>query len=70
MSNHKEEFKKYEKLRLKMYDYFDGIMPRNGNGFYEFEKVDKRTKEMYEMFFQLDYQARVIRGIAINCINE
>jgi hypothetical protein len=70
MDNHKEEFKKYEKMRLKMYDYFDDIIPKNENGFYEFEKVDKRIKEMYEMFFQLDYQARVIRGIAINCINE
>jgi len=65
----KDEFKKYEEMRMRMYDFFDRVMPKNQDGVYDFEKAPKiDAKEVYEMFFALDYQARKIRGIAIDAL--
>lgn len=63
------EFKKYEKMRMQMYDFFDKYIPKKDDGSYDFEKAEKiDAKEAYDMFFKLDYQARRIRGIAIDCL--
>jgi len=69
MEKAREEFKKYEKMRMQMYDFFDKVIPKNQDGMYDFEKASKiDAKEVYEMFFALDYQARKIRGIAIDAL--
>ena len=63
------EFKKYEKMRLKMYDYFDSLIPKDEKGIYDFKRAKNLdVKEVFEMFCKLDYQARKIRGIAVNCL--
>jgi len=63
------EFKKYEKMRMQMYDFFDKYIPKKDDGTYDFEKAQNLdAKESFNMFFKLDYQARKIRGIAINCL--
>ena len=65
----KKEFKKYEEMRMKMYDLFDEIIPKKSDGTYDFAKAQKvDPKEFFDLFFKLDYQARKIRGIAINCL--
>ena len=64
-----KEFKKYEEMRMQMYDFFDRFIPKKSDGTYDFEnggQID--AKEAFDMFFKLDYQARKIRGIAINCL--
>lgn len=64
-----KEFKKYEKMRMNMYDFFDKHIPKDENGVYDFKNAKSiDAKEIFDMFFKLDYQARKIRGIAVNCL--
>lgn len=66
-----KEFKKYEKMRLEMYDFFDRFIPKKSDGTYDFENAKLiDAKEAFERFFALDYQARRIRGIAMECLSE
>ena len=63
------EFKKYEKMRQQMYEFLEEFIPKDENGRLDFAKakcID--AKEVFDRWFKLDYQARKIRGIAINCL--
>ncbi len=65
----KKEFKKYEKMRNEMYEFLEKEIPKRADGSLDFERAGKiDAKEVFEKWFQLDYQARKIRGIAINCL--
>ncbi len=63
----KEETDKLMELRNEFYAFLDTIIPKDKFGVYDFSgnpKLD--AKEVYEKFYQLDYQARKLRGILIN----
>ena len=69
VSSAEKEFKKYENMRMQMYDYFDRLIPKTEDGVYDFSQAKKaNSQELFDMFFKLDYQARKIRGIAIQCL--
>ncbi len=64
-----EEFKKYERMRQEMYDLFERYIPKKGDGTFDFSEakcID--AKEIFDLCFKLDYQARKIRGIAIKAL--
>ena len=64
-----EEFKKYEKMRMEMYEFLEKFIPKDANGALDLSKAEKvDAKEVFDRWFKLDYQARKIRGIAINCL--
>ncbi len=64
-----KEFKKYEQMRMEMYEFLESFIPKDKNGTLDFSKAkDIPAKEIYDRWFKLDYQARKIRGIAINCL--
>ena len=63
------EFKKYEKMRQEMYEFLEEFIPKDENGRLDFAKANSiDAKEVFDRWFKLDYQARKIRGIAINCL--
>ena len=63
------EFKKYEKMRMDMYEFLEQFIPKDENGRYDFKNAKKiNAKEIFDRWFKLDYQARKIRGIAIDCL--
>ncbi len=62
----RKEMKQYEKCRNDFYALFDNKIPKNENGMFDFEKAPKLdAKEVYDLFFKLDYQARKLRGLLI-----
>ena len=62
-----EELKRYEKARESFYSYLDSKIPKKENGLYDFEYAEPLdAKEIYELFYKLDYQARKIRGMVVN----
>ncbi len=64
-----KEFKKYEQMRMEMYEFLEDFIPKDENGVLDFSKAKNiPAKEIYDRWFKLDYQARKIRGIAINCL--
>ncbi len=64
-----KEFKAYEKMRLEMYDFLEQFIPKDENGQLDFSQAKSiPAKEVFDRWFALDYQARKIRGIAINCL--
>ncbi len=64
-----KEFKRYEEMRMEIYDLFEKKIPKKPDGTYDFEAAKPlEAKEMFDLFFKLDYQARKIRGIAINAL--
>ena len=64
-----KEFKKYEQMRMEMYEFLESFIPKDKNGALDFSKAkDIPAKEIYDRWFKLDYQARKIRSIAINCL--
>ncbi|WP_041354051.1 hypothetical protein [Nitratiruptor sp. SB155-2] len=63
------EFKAYEKMRLEMYDFLERYIPKDENGQLDFSKAGCiPANEVFDRWFALDYQARKIRGIAVNCL--
>jgi hypothetical protein len=64
-----QEFKLYEKMRGEMYEFLERYIPKKADGSLDFENAGKvDAKEVFDRWFKLDYQARKIRGIAINCL--
>ena len=64
-----EEFKRYEKMRTQMYEFLEEFIPKKADGSLDFDNAkDLNAKEVFDRWFKLDYQARKIRGIAINCL--
>ena len=64
-----EEFKRYEKMRNEMYEFLENFIPKKEDGSLDFEHAKEvSAKEVFDRWFKLDYQARKIRGIAINCL--
>ncbi len=64
-----KEFKKYEQMRQEMYEFLERHIPKDERGVLQFDQAQKiDAKEIYDRWFKLDYQARRIRGIAINCL--
>ncbi len=62
----RKEMKKYEECRNAFYTLFDNEIPKKENGMFDFEKAPKLdAKEVYDLFFKLDYQARKLRGLLI-----
>jgi len=62
------EFKKFNEIRDDFFDMFDKNIPKKDNNI-EFDfttSVTLNAKEVYELFFKLDYQARKIRGFLAN----
>lgn len=57
------EFKAYEKQRNEWFDFFDKHQNVDENGINTFSgEID--IKDMYAMFYKLDYQSRKVRAIA------
>ncbi|MCV6606733.1 MAG: hypothetical protein OIF32_00850 [Campylobacterales bacterium] len=67
-----KEFKGYEGIRNEFFAYLDSKIPfKEGTNSYDFEKAEKlNPEEIYELFFKLDYQARKVRGVGIELLNE
>ena len=64
-----QEFKKYEQMRGEMYEFLERYIPKKEDGSLDFERAGQvSAKEIFDRWFRLDYQARRIRGIAINCL--
>ncbi len=64
-----EEFKKYEQMRMEMYEFLERYIPKDANGALDFSRAKEiPADEIFDRWFKLDYQARKIRGIAINCL--
>ncbi len=62
----RKEMKKYEERRNEFYALFDREIPKDKNGLFDFDNAPKLdAKEVYDLFFKLDYQARKIRGLLI-----
>ncbi|RUM68353.1 MAG: hypothetical protein DSZ05_01245 [Sulfurospirillum sp.] len=62
----RKEMKKYEQTRNAFYDLFDREIPKKENGMFDFDAAPKLdAKEVYDLFFKLDYQARKLRGLLI-----
>ncbi len=62
----RKEMKKYEEQRNAFYALFDNEIPKKENGMFDFDNAPKLdAKEVYDLFFKLDYQARKIRGLLI-----
>jgi len=62
----KKEMKKYEACRTEFYDFLDQAIPKKENGLFDFDNAPKLdAKEVYDLFFKLDYQARKVRGLLI-----
>jgi len=62
------EFKKFNEIRDNFFEVFDDNVPKKENNM-EFDFSSSPTldaKEVYELFFKLDYQARKIRGFLAN----
>ncbi|HIP59455.1 MAG TPA: hypothetical protein EYH01_03395 [Campylobacterales bacterium] len=56
----------YEMARNEFYDFLDTKVAKKDNGQFDFEtSKDLNAKEVYELFFKLDYQARKVRGLLI-----
>ncbi|NPA83624.1 MAG: hypothetical protein GXO38_04000 [Epsilonproteobacteria bacterium] len=65
----KEEFRRYEEMRQEMYQFLEGAIPRKADGSLDLERAGQLdAKELFERWFKLDYQARRIRAIAIECL--
>lgn len=66
------EFKEYEKIRNEFFSFLDENIPfKEGSSSYDFEKCKTLDAEdVYKLFFKLDYQARKVRGVAIDLVNE
>ena len=57
------EFKAYEQQRNEWFSFFDSHQKIDENGVNTFTgTID--IKDMYDMFYKLDYQARKVRAIA------
>ena len=67
-----KEFKAYEKQRNEFFSYLDSKIPfLDGTNSYDFKKSKALDpEEIYELFFKLDYQARKVRCVGIDLINE
>ena len=67
-----KEFKSYEAIRNEFFSYMDSKIPfLEGSNSYDFEKAKALDpEEIYELFFKLDYQARKVRCVGIDLINE
>ncbi|WP_200763678.1 CmeU family protein [Nitrosophilus alvini] len=64
-----KELKAYEKIRNEFYSYLDSKIPKKENGMFDFENAEQLdAKEIYELFYKLDYQARKIRGMVVNLL--
>ncbi len=62
----RKEMKKYEQRRNEFYALFDSQVPKKENGMFDFDNAPKLdAKEVYDLFFKLDYQARKLRGLLI-----
>ena len=62
----KKEMRAYEMTRNEFYDFLDANVAKKSNGQFDFETSnDLNAKEVYELFFKLDYQARKVRGLLI-----
>jgi hypothetical protein len=62
----KKEMRAYEMARNSFYDYLDVNVAKKENGQFDFDvSKDLNAKEVYELFFKLDYQARKVRGLLI-----
>ena len=62
----RKEMKKYEETRNAFYALFDNKIPKNENGLFDFSNAPQLdAKEVYDLFFKLDYQARKLRGLLI-----
>ena len=63
------EFKAYERMRLEMYDFLEKYIPKDESGRLDFSQAKCiPASEVFDRWFALDYQARKIRGIAVNCL--
>ena len=62
----KKQMRAYEMARNEFYDFLDVKVAKLDNGQFDFDSSkDLNAKEVYELFFKLDYQARKVRGLLI-----
>lgn len=67
-----KEFKEYENAREEFFSFLDTNIPlKEGTNSFDFDKCESlNAKEVYELFFKLDYQARKVRGVAVELVKE
>ncbi|OQX73001.1 MAG: hypothetical protein B6D59_06860 [Campylobacteraceae bacterium 4484_4] len=62
----RKEMKAYEAARNEFFKLFDEKIPKKPNGLFDFsDHPTLDAKEVYELFYKLDYQARKLRGLLI-----
>jgi N-acetyl-gamma-glutamylphosphate reductase len=68
----KREIKEFFKIRETFYEFFDKNLPKDKSGFvFDFDADTKLdAKELYELFYKYDYQARKVFGTTINHFSE
>ena len=68
----RKEFKEYESVRDEFFNFLDKNIPFiKGTNSYDFGRAKSLDpKEVYELFFKLDYQARKVRGIAVELVKD
>ena len=65
-----QEIKKYEKVREEFYNFLDNNLESSINGFNFEKRPTLPSKEVYEKFYKLDYQARRLRAILIELMDK
>ena len=62
-----KETERLIEIRKEFYEYLDKNIPKDKFGIYDFKDNPKLdAKNVYELFYKLDYQARKLRGILVN----
>jgi len=61
-----KELKKMGEARENFYKYLDKNIPQDKNNIYKFEDTKLDAKEIYSLFFKMDYQSRKLKGLLVD----
>ena len=60
------ELKKMSETREDFYRYLDENISKDKNSIYKFENTKLDAKEIYSLFFKMDYQSRKLKGLLVD----
>jgi len=61
-----DELKKMSEAREDFYRYLDENISQDENNIYEFKDNKLDAKEIYSLFFKMDYQSRKLKGLLVD----
>jgi len=59
------ELKKMSQMRENFYHYLDENIPKDINDIYNFGDIKLDAKEIYSLFFKMDYQSRKLKALLV-----